>query len=94
MDRRTRVGPDEPDHLVAPRRTRRGRAAGELRQFSSVGAPIHDWQVSPAAAVRYFERLRAPVKETVPFDGGHFVHIFHSDAFLAELTARVKPLVR
>ena len=53
-----------------------------------------DWQVSTPAAVRYFERLRAPRKETVLFDGGHFVYVFHSDAFLSALTTRVRPLAR
>ena len=52
-----------------------------------------DWQVSTPAAVRYFERLRAPSKEVVLFDGGHFVHVFHSDAFLNALTTKVRPLV-
>ena len=51
-----------------------------------------DWQVSTPAAVRYFERLRAPSKEIVLFDGGHFVHVFHSDAFLNALTTKVRPL--
>ena len=32
-----------------------------------------DWQVSTTAVVRYFERLRAPRKDIVLFDGGHFV---------------------
>ena len=51
-----------------------------------------DWQVSTPAAVRYFERLRAPRKDIVLFDGGHFVYVFHSDAFLSALTTRVRPL--
>jgi len=51
-----------------------------------------DWQVSTPAAVRYFERLRAPRKDVVIFDGGHFVYVFHSDAFLSALTTRVGPL--
>ncbi len=51
-----------------------------------------DWQVSTPAAARYFERLRAPRKDIVLFDGGHFVYVFHSDAFLSALTSRVRPL--
>jgi pimeloyl-ACP methyl ester carboxylesterase len=51
-----------------------------------------DWQVSTPAAVRFFQRLRAPAKEIVLFDGGHFVHVFHSDEFLAALTSKVRPL--
>jgi pimeloyl-ACP methyl ester carboxylesterase len=51
-----------------------------------------DWQVSTPAAVRYFQRLRAPRKDVVLFDGGHFVYVFHSDAFLSALTTRVRPL--
>jgi len=51
-----------------------------------------DWQVSTPAAVRYFERLRAPTKAIVLFEGGHFVHLFHSDAFLSALTTRVRLL--
>jgi len=51
-----------------------------------------DWQVSTPAAVRYFERLRAPRKDIVLFDGGHFVYVFHSDAFLNALTTKVRPL--
>ena len=51
-----------------------------------------DWQVSTPAAVRFFERLQAPTKEIVLFDGGHFVHVFHSSEFLAALTSKVRPL--
>jgi pimeloyl-ACP methyl ester carboxylesterase len=51
-----------------------------------------DWQVSTPAAIRYFERLRAPRKDVVLFDGGHFVYVFHSDAFLTALTTRIRPL--
>ena len=53
-----------------------------------------DWQVSTPAAVRYFERLRAPQKDIVLFDGGHFVYVFHSDAFLSALTTKVRSLAR
>jgi pimeloyl-ACP methyl ester carboxylesterase len=53
-----------------------------------------DWQVSTPAAVRYFERLRAPQKDIMLFDGGHFVYVFHSDAFLSALTTKVRSLSR
>ena len=51
----------------------------------------NDWQVSTPSALRYFERLKAPVKEVVIFDGGHMVAMLQSEAFLNALVEKVLP---
>jgi pimeloyl-ACP methyl ester carboxylesterase len=70
------------------------RDVPELKTPAFLFQGKYDWQVSTAAAVRYFKRLHAPAKEIVLFEGGHFVHVFHSDAFLSALTAKVRPLAQ
>jgi pimeloyl-ACP methyl ester carboxylesterase len=48
---------------------------------------------SPTALARqYLGAIKAPHKEFVPIDGGHFAVFIHSDQFLEELVARVRPL--
>ena len=48
---------------------------------------------SPTALARqYLGAIKAPLKEFVPIDGGHFAVFMHSDQFLEELVARVRPL--
>jgi pimeloyl-ACP methyl ester carboxylesterase len=51
-----------------------------------------DWQVSTASALRYFDALKAPVKDVVMFDGGHMVAMLQSAAFLKALVEKVRPL--
>jgi pimeloyl-ACP methyl ester carboxylesterase len=51
-----------------------------------------DWQVSTASALRYFEVLKAPVKEVVVLDGGHMVAMLQSQAFLKALVEKVRPI--
>jgi pimeloyl-ACP methyl ester carboxylesterase len=47
--------------------------------------------IEPARA--YFEQVRAPQKEFVPFKGGdHFIPFDRPDEFLAQLIERVRPL--
>lgn len=45
-------------------------------------------------AKRYFNEIRAPHKEFVPIQGGHFAVFTNSSEFLKELVARVLPLTR
>ena len=47
--------------------------------------------IEPAHA--YFEQVRAPRKEFVPFKGGdHFIPFDHPDEFLAQLIVHVRRL--
>jgi pimeloyl-ACP methyl ester carboxylesterase len=50
-----------------------------------------DWQVSTPSALRYFDALKAPVKDVVMFDGGHMVAMLQSEAFLKALVEKVRP---
>jgi len=75
-------------------RIRLERDVPELKMPAFLFQGKEDWQVSTPAALRYFERLRAPRKDVVLFEGGHFVHVFHSDAFLHALTTKVRPLAQ
>jgi pimeloyl-ACP methyl ester carboxylesterase len=55
------------------------------------GTDDFDTPVEPARA--YFEKIEAPRKEFVLFNGGdHFVPMDRPDEFLAELVTRVRPL--
>ena len=48
---------------------------------------------TPAALARqYLGAIKAPHREFVPFDGGHFAVFMNSDQFLRELLAHVLPL--
>jgi pimeloyl-ACP methyl ester carboxylesterase len=52
-----------------------------------------DFTTPIALAQRYLESIQAPRKAFVPISGGgHFVVFMHSDQFLQELVARVRPL--
>lgn len=51
-----------------------------------------DFTSPTALAKQYLGAIKAPRKEFVPIDGGHFVVFMHSDQFLEELVARVRPL--
>jgi pimeloyl-ACP methyl ester carboxylesterase len=52
-----------------------------------------DFTTSTALARDYLESIKAPRKEFVPIQGGgHFAVFMHSDQFLQELIARVRPL--
>jgi pimeloyl-ACP methyl ester carboxylesterase len=52
-----------------------------------------DFTTPTALAQHYLESIRAPRKAFVPItDGGHFAVFMHSDQFLEELIARVRPL--
>jgi pimeloyl-ACP methyl ester carboxylesterase len=52
-----------------------------------------DFTCPTALARQYLGTIKAPRKEFVPIDGGHFAVFMHSDQFLEELVARVRPLV-
>jgi pimeloyl-ACP methyl ester carboxylesterase len=51
-----------------------------------------DFTTSTALARSYLESMKAPRKEFVPIQGGHFAVFIHSDQFLQELVKRVRPL--
>jgi pimeloyl-ACP methyl ester carboxylesterase len=52
-----------------------------------------DFTTPTALAQRYLESVKAPHKVFVPISGGgHFAVFMHSDQFLQELVARVRPL--
>jgi pimeloyl-ACP methyl ester carboxylesterase len=51
-----------------------------------------DFTTPTALAKQYLGAIKAPLKEFVPIDGGHFAVFTHSDQFLKELVARVRPL--
>jgi pimeloyl-ACP methyl ester carboxylesterase len=52
-----------------------------------------DFTTPTALARNYLEAIKAPRKEFVTIDGaGHFAVFMHSDQFLQELVARVRPL--
>jgi len=48
--------------------------------------------VSTPSALRYFNALKAPEKEIVLFEGGHFVPMLQSQAFLKALIGKVRPI--
>jgi len=52
-----------------------------------------DFTTPTALAQHYLESIKAPRKAFVPISGGgHFAVFMHSDQFLRELVARVRPL--
>ncbi len=52
-----------------------------------------DFTTPTALAQHYLESIKAPRKAFVPINGGgHFAVFMHSDQFLQELVARVRPL--
>jgi len=52
-----------------------------------------DFTAPTALAQHYLESIKAPRKAFVPINGGgHFAVFMHSDQFLQELVARVRPL--
>jgi pimeloyl-ACP methyl ester carboxylesterase len=51
-----------------------------------------DFTTPTALAQRYLASIKAPRKEFVPINGGHFAVFMNSDQFLKELVARVSPL--
>jgi len=51
-----------------------------------------DYTSPTALARQYLGVIKAPLKEFVPIDGGHFAVFMHSDQFLQELVARVRPM--
>ena len=51
-----------------------------------------DFTTPTALAQQYFASIKAPRKEFVPINGGHFAVFMNSDQFLKELVARVSPL--
>lgn len=51
-----------------------------------------DFTTPTALARQYLGAIKAPRKEFVPIDGGHFAVFMHSDQFLEQLVARVRPL--
>ncbi|MFZ0881071.1 MAG: alpha/beta hydrolase [Candidatus Acidiferrales bacterium] len=51
-----------------------------------------DFTTPTALAQDYLESIKAPRKAFVPIRGGHFAVFIHSDQFLQELVARVRPL--
>lgn len=44
------------------------------------------------AAVEYFRQVRAPVKELILIEGGHFAFMTHGKEFLDALVRRVRPV--
>jgi pimeloyl-ACP methyl ester carboxylesterase len=51
-----------------------------------------DFTTPSALARQYLGAIKAPLKEFVPIDGGHFAVFMHSDQFLKDLVARVRQL--
>ena len=51
-----------------------------------------DFTTPTALAQQYLASIKAPRKEFVPINGGHFAVFMNSDQFLKELVARVSPL--
>jgi pimeloyl-ACP methyl ester carboxylesterase len=51
-----------------------------------------DFTCPTALAKQYLGAIKAPRKEFVPIDGGHFAVFTHSDQFLQELVTRVRSL--
>jgi len=51
-----------------------------------------DFTCPTALARQYLGAIKAPLKEFVPIDGGHFAVFMNSDQFLRELVAHVLPL--
>jgi len=51
-----------------------------------------DFTTPTALARQYLGAIKAPRKEFVPIDGGHFAVFMNSDQFLRELVAHVLPL--
>ncbi|MFZ0635741.1 MAG: alpha/beta hydrolase [Candidatus Acidiferrales bacterium] len=51
-----------------------------------------DFTTPTALAQHYLESIKAPRKAFVSISGGHFAVFIHSDQFLQELVARVRPL--
>jgi pimeloyl-ACP methyl ester carboxylesterase len=51
-----------------------------------------DFTSPTALAKQYLGAIKAPLKEFVPIDRGHFAVFMHSDQFLDELVTRVRPL--
>ena len=51
-----------------------------------------DYTTPTALARQYLGAIKAPHKEFVPIDGGHFAVFMNSDQFLRELVAHVLPL--
>ena len=68
------------------------RDAPELNVPAFLFQGRDDWQVSTPSALRYFDALKAPVKDVVMFDGGHMVAMLQSAAFLKALDEKVRPL--
>jgi pimeloyl-ACP methyl ester carboxylesterase len=53
-----------------------------------------DFNTPMEPAHAYFERIEAPHKKFVPFEGsGHFIPFDRPDEFLAQLIEYVRPLV-
>jgi pimeloyl-ACP methyl ester carboxylesterase len=51
-----------------------------------------DFTTPTALARQYLDAIKAPLKEFVPIDGGHFAVFMNSGQFLRELVAHVLPL--
>lgn len=51
-----------------------------------------DYTTPTSLVRRYVESIRAPQKELVTLDGGHFTVFMQPDAFLAELISKVRPV--
>jgi pimeloyl-ACP methyl ester carboxylesterase len=51
-----------------------------------------DFTTPTALARQYFKLMKAPRKQFVPIQGGHFAMFIHSNEFLRELVKRVRPL--
>lgn len=63
----------------------------QLPMFFFEGTEDYNTPIEPAE--QYFERIKAPLKEFVRFDGAdHFIPLDRPDAFLTELLTRVRPL--
>src|SRR5580704_15816228 len=67
-----------------------GRTVSRGRIDSSPG-PL-DLTTPTALAKQYLDAIKAPHKEFVQIDGGHFAVFMNSDQFLRELVAHVLPL--
>jgi pimeloyl-ACP methyl ester carboxylesterase len=81
------------EHLVSLTRSATSKDLGHdfrLPIFFFQGT--EDFTSPTALAKQYLGEIKAPHKEFVPIDGGHFAVFMHSDQFLEQLIARVRPL--
>jgi pimeloyl-ACP methyl ester carboxylesterase len=81
------------ERLVPQMRTETMKQLGlEFRLPMFFFQGTEDFTTPTALARQYLGAIKAPLKEFVPIDGGHFAVFMHSDQFLKDLVARVRQL--